>query len=183
MKPPGTGIAIESTVNELQEECFEYTIEYVEEEKPSITTEGFQTWRKQAQEIGRSFKHLKQIDKLQHQFETDPIPLSDRVQQVRDDDQQTWGEQVSTVIGQALHVLESKGAPTPDGNLFQGKIYQILGSDDRLSIQAIDRGEILRLEQGEIQSTLTHQDAARFSAHTKFLESRDAIPQPIALER
>ena len=175
-------IAIEPTINELQKECFEYTIEYVEEE-PSITAEDFQTWRKQAQEIGRSFKHLKQIDKLQHQFETDPIPLSDRDQLVRDDDQQTWGEQVSTVIGQALHILESKGMPTPDGNLFQGKIYQILGNDDRLSIQAVDRGEILLLENGEIQSTLTHQDAARFSAHTKFLESRDSIPQPIALER
>jgi hypothetical protein len=184
VRPPRTGIAIESTVNELQEESFEYTIEYVEEEEePSITVEDFQTWRKQAQEIGRSFKHLKQIDKIQHQFETDPIPLSDRAQLVRADDQQKWGEQVSAVIGQALHILESKGAPTPDGNLFQGKIYQILGNNDRLSIQAVDRGEILLLEQGEIQSTLTHQDAARFSAHTKFLESRDAIPQPIALER
>jgi len=83
-------IAIEPTINELQEESFEYTIEYVEEEKPSITAEDFQTWRKQAQEIGRSFKHLKQIDKLQHQFETNPIPLSDRAQLVRDDDQQRW---------------------------------------------------------------------------------------------
>ena len=175
-------VVLEPTVNELQEECFEYTIEYVEEEA-SITAEDFQTWRKQAQEIGRSFKHLKQIDKLQHQFETDPIPLSDRAQLVRADDKQRWEEQVSSVIGQALHVLESKGTPTPDGNLFQGKIYQILGNDDRLSIQAIDRGEILRLDQGEIHSTLTHQDAARFSAHTKFLESRDSIPQPIALER
>ena len=175
-------VVLEPTVNELQEECFEYTIEYVEEEA-SITAEDFQTWRKQAQEIGRSFKHLKQIDKLQHQFETDPIPLSDRAQLVRADDKQRWEEQVSSIIGQALHVLESKGTPTLDGNLFQGKIYQILGNDDRLSIQAIDRGEILRLEQGEIYSTLTHQDAARFSAHTKFLESRDSIPQPIALER
>ena len=175
-------VVLEPTVNELQEECFEYTIEYVEEEA-SITAEDFQTWRKQAQEIGRSFKHLKQIDKLQHQFETDPIPLSDRAQLVRDDDQQKWGEQVSAVIDQALHILESKGTSTPDGNLFQGKIYQILGNNNRLSIQAIDRGEILRLEQGEIQSTLTHQDASRFSAHTKFLESRDFIPQPIALER
>ena len=175
-------VVLEPTVNELQEKCFEYTIEYVEEEA-SITAEDFQTWRKQAQEIGRSFKHLKQIDKLQHQFETDPIPLSDRAQLVRADDKQRWEEQVSSIIGQALHVLESKGTPTLDGNLFQGKIYQILGNDDRLSIQAIDRGEILRLEQGEIYSTLTHQDAARFSAHTKFLESRDSIPQPIALER
>ena len=175
-------VVLEPTVNELQEECFEYTIEYVEEEA-SITAEDFQTWRKQAQEIGRSFKHLKQIDKLQHQFETDPIPLSDRAQLVRADDKQRWEEQVSSIIGQALHVLESKGTPTLDGNLFQGKIYQILGNDDRLSIQTTDRGEILRLEQGEIYSTLTHQDAARFSAHTKFLESRDSIPQPNALER
>ena len=121
-------IAIEPTVGELQEECFEYMIEYVEEEA-SITAAAFQTWRKQAQEIGRSFKHLKQIDKLQHQFETDPIPLSDRAQLVRDDDQQKWGEQVSAVIDQALHILESKGTPTPDGNLFQGKIYQILGNN------------------------------------------------------
>jgi hypothetical protein len=168
--------------NELQEECFEYTIEYLEEE-PSITAEDFQTWRKQAQEIGRSFKHLKQIDKLQRQFETDPTPLSDHALQVRADDQQTWTEQVSTVISQALHILEAKGMPTPKGNFFQGNIYLILGNDDRLSIQAINRGEILRFEQGEIHSTLTHQDAARFSAHTKFLESRDSVPQPIAMER
>jgi hypothetical protein len=175
-------VVLEPTINELQEESFEYTIEYIEEE-PSITAEDFQTWRKQAQEIGRSFKHLKQIDKLQRQFEADHGPLSDRALQVRDDDQKIWGEQVSAVIGQALHILESKGTPTANGNLFQGNIYQILGNDDRLSIQAIDRGEILRLEQGVIQSTLNHQDAARFSAHTKFLESRDAIPQPIAMER
>ncbi len=175
-------ITIASADNELQEECFEYTIEYVEEE-PSMTAEDFQTWRKQAQEIGRSFKHLKQIDKLQRQFETDPVPLSDRALQVRADDQQTWSEQVSTVISQALHILEAKGMPTAKGNFFQGNIYLILGNDDRLSIQAIDRGQILRLEQGEIQSTLTHQDAARFSAHTKFLESRESVPQPIAMER
>ena len=171
-----------SAVNELQEDYFEYTIEYVEEE-PSLTTEDFQTWRKQAQEIGRSHTHLKQIDKLQRQFEIEPGPLSDRAQQVRADDRQTWGAQVSTVISQAFHILESKGITTPDGKLFQGKIYQILGNDDRLSIQAIDRGEILRLEQGAVRSTLTHQDAARFSAHTKFLESRDVVPQPIAIER
>jgi hypothetical protein len=175
-------IVLEPSINELQEESFEYTIEYIEEE-PSITAEDFQTWRKQAQEIERSFKHLKQIDKLQRQFETDPTPLSDRALQVQADDQKTWGEQVSAVIGQALHILKSKGTPTAKGNLFQGNIYQILGNDDRLSIHAIDRGEILRLEQGVIQSTLNHQDAARFSAHTKFLESRDAIPQPIAMER
>ncbi len=172
-----------SAISEFQEECFEYTIECVEEEEPSMTAEDFQTWRKQAQEIGRSFKHLKQIDKLQRQFETDPTPLSDRAQQVRADDQKTWGEQVSAVIGQALHILESKGTPTANGNLFQGNIYQISGNENRLSIHAIDRGQILHLEQDEIHSTLTHQDAARFSAHTKFLESREAVPQPIALER
>ncbi len=177
-----TAIQKSTTINELQAESFEYTIEYVEEE-PTITAEDFQTWRKQAQEIGRSYKHLKQIDKLQRQFETDPLPLSDRAQQVKADDQQTWGEQVSTVIGQALHILKSKGTPTSEGNLFQGKIYQILGNVDRLSIQAIDRGQILHLEQGEVHSTLNHQDAARFSAHTKFLESRDVTLQPIAIER
>ena len=110
-------IAIEPTINELQKEYFEYTIEYVEEES-SITAEDFQTWRKQAQEIVRSFKHLKQIDILQRQFETDSLPLSDRAQQVQEDDQQRWGEQVSAVIEQARHVLKSKGTPTSDGNLF-----------------------------------------------------------------
>ena len=59
-------VVLEPTVNELQEECFECTIECVEEKEPSITAEDFQTWRKQAQKIGHSFKHLKQIDKLQN---------------------------------------------------------------------------------------------------------------------
>ncbi len=160
---------------ENENETFEFTYEYVEE----ITTEDFDVWRKQAAEIGRSRRHLKEITKLQARSETEP--LSERAIQVRDDDRNSWQQMVGTIANQAQHILESKGITMPEGTVFQGNIYRIVGKDDQILIQAADRGEIFRLEQGNVTSNLKPEDANRFSAHIKFLEARAVMP--IAMER
>ena len=160
---------------EHENETFEFTYEYVEE----ITTEDFDVWRKQAAEIGRSRRHLKEITKLQARSETEP--LSERTIQVRDDDRNSWQQMVGTIANQAQHILESKGITMPEGTVFQGNIYRIVGKDDQILIQAADRGEIFRLEQGNVTSNLKPEDANRFSAHIKFLEARAVMP--MAMER
>lgn len=160
---------------ENENETFEFIYEYVEE----ITTEDFDNWRKQSAEIGRSRRHLKEISKLQARSETEP--LSERAIQVRDDDHNSWQQMVGTIANQAQHILESKGITMPEGTVFQGNIYRIVGNDDQILIHASDRGEIFRLEQGNVTSNLKPEDADRFSAHIKFLEARAVIP--MAMER
>ena len=160
---------------EIETETFEFTYEYVEE----ITTKDFDNWRKQAAEIGRSRRHLKEISKLQARSETEP--LSERAIQVRDDDHNSWQQMVGTIANQAQHILESKGITMSEGTVFQGNIYRIVGKDDQILIQASDRGEIFRLEQGNVTSNLKPEDADRFSAHIKFLEAREVLP--MAMER
>ena len=79
-------------------------------------------------------------------------------------------------MAQAQYILDSKGVDMPEGLVFQGNVYRIVGRDDRLTIQASGRGEIFRLEEGLVTSNLKPEDADRFSAHITFLESRTAIP-------
>jgi hypothetical protein len=168
-------IPTQNLENENETEAFEFTYEYVEE----ITTEDFDVWRKQAAEIGRSRRHLKEITKLQARSKTEP--LSERAIQVRDDDRNSWQQMVGTIANQAQHILESKGVEMREGTVFQGNIYRIVGKDEQILIHAADRGEIFRLEQGNVISNLKPEDANRFSAHIKFLEARTVIP--MAMER
>ena len=109
------------------------------------------------------------------------ITLSDRAIQVRDDDRNSWQQMVGTIANQAQHILESKGITMPEGTVFQGNIYRIVGKDDQILIHSSNRGEIFRLEQGNVTSNLKPEDANRFSAHIKFLEARAVMP--MAMER
>ena len=101
--------------------------------------------------------------------------------QVLENDRSSWQAMVGTITVQAQFILNSKGVDMPEGLVFQGNVYRIVGGDDRLCIQASDRGEIFRLENGLVTSNLKPEDADRFSAHITFLESRMAVP--VAMER
>ena len=159
---------------ESEEESFEFSFEYVDEVD-------FDVWRKQAAEVGRSRRHLKEISKLQLRSATIDEPLSERAMQVWENDCCSWQKMVGTITSQAQYILDSKGIDMPEGLVFQGNVYRIVGGDDRLLIQASDRGEIFRLEEGLVTSNLKPEDADRFSAHITFLESRTAVP--VAMER
>ena len=159
---------------ESEDESFEFSFEYVEEVD-------FDVWRKQAAEVGRSRRHLKEIGKLQLRSATIDEPLSERAMQVWENDCCSWQKMVGTITSQAQYILDFKGVDMPEGLVFQGNVYRIVGGDDRLTIQASDRGEIFRLENGLVTSNLKPEDADRFSAHITFLASRMAVP--VALER
>jgi hypothetical protein len=134
------------------------------------TLQDLQTWHKQAKEIGRSQSHLKEITKIERSLPMTGGMLSDRARKVRDDDMQTWYKQLDTVVTQAQAVVQNTGIPIADGQMFQGNHYRIVETADTFSIEAMHRGKILHIQNGNlVNASINHHDAARFAAHTQLL--------------
>ena len=128
---------------------------------PTLIDE-IQAWHRQAKELGRSERHLKQIEQVQAILQQGS-GLSDRDLQVMQADKSAWEKQAQSVAATASIILEGIGVQEEESKRFDGKTYQLLLTRSSLSVTASGRGEILRLAGEEIvHSSVTNTDAERF---------------------
>jgi hypothetical protein len=140
-------------------------------------------WFTQAQAIGRSPEYLAKIAQT-----TQSAQMSGRISQKADDarciDAQVWQAMVNTTITNARSIIEQSGTTTATGQSFVGQRYRIDASADTLTVQAKDRGEILRVEPGAIvQTQINHQDASLFEQQAQWVNSQRGHPSKAITER
>ncbi|WP_017302354.1 hypothetical protein [Nodosilinea nodulosa] len=141
------------------------------------TIDDLRQWYRHARDVGRSEKHLKQIEVISRGAMAGQA-LGDRDLQAMTHDQAAWQTQITTVTEQARSILNLVGTQDSEGQHFSGKTYQIHGSDHHLSIAAAGRGDLLNLEQGQITlAKITHADAQRFQTFAELIQSRALIVQ------
>jgi hypothetical protein len=148
--------------------------------QPSI--EDLRQWYRHARDVGRSEKHLKQIEMISKEAIAGET-LGDRDFQALDHDETAWQSQIETVTDQARYILNTVGTQDPSGQYFSGKTYSIEGSEGHLAIAAADRGEILHLQNDQVVlSKVTHVDAQRFQKFAELIHSRALSVQPPQLQ-
>ncbi|MFE4105972.1 strawberry notch C-terminal domain-containing protein [Almyronema epifaneia] len=153
--------------------------------QPSI--EDLRQWYRHARDIGRSEKHLKQIEVISRAAIAGQT-FGERDFQALDRDEAAWQSQIDTVTNQARYILDTVGTQDTDGQRFSSKTYSIQGSEGNLAIAAADRGEILQLQNDQvILSKVTQVDAQRFQKFAELIQSRALnvqTPQlqPVGLE-
>ncbi|WP_155523798.1 strawberry notch C-terminal domain-containing protein [Nodosilinea nodulosa] len=141
------------------------------------TIDVLRQWYRHARDVGRSEKHLKQIEVISRGAMVGQA-LGDRDLQAMTRDESAWQAQITTVTEQARSILNLVGTQDSEGQHFSGKTYQIHGNDHHLSIAATGRGDLLNLEQGQITlSQITHVDAQRFQTFAELIQSRALIVQ------
>jgi hypothetical protein len=153
--------------------------------QPSI--DDLRQWYRHARDVGRSEKHLKQIEEISKGAIAGQS-LHERDFKALDRDQATWQAQINTVSEQARYILNTVGTQDTGGQRFSGKTYSIQGSEGRLVISSADRGEILQIQNDQVTlSKVTHVDAQRFQKFAELIQSRALTVQtpqlqPVGLE-
>ncbi len=149
--------------------------------RPQPSIEDLREWYRHARDIGRSEKHLKQIEMISRGAIAGK-ELSDRDFQALDRDEGVWKQQINTVTVQARYILDTVGTQDAAGQHFSGKTYSIHGSEQGLAIAAAGRGDLLHLQNDQvILSKVTHVDAQRFQKFAELIQSRSLnvqSPQP-----
>lgn len=149
-------------------------------EDPSSLLESLRAWYHQAQDLGRSVAHLEKIKAVGVAVKGGDISaFTPRDVAIMGRDRTAWQRQIATVAQQAQAILDAVGQTGATGTHFAGKTYTLSGSREGvLSIQAEQRGEILRIQGNEIQhATVNIKDAARFQ---QFMER---IPRTFLAEK
>jgi predicted RNA methylase len=149
-----------------------------------VYAESLTQWQEKAQAIGRSPEYLTKVGETVTTALSTGI-LTAKADEARQIDGQVWLDMVQGTIKNAEAVVELAGTTTESSKSFVGKIYRVDQTSDSLSIQAKDRGEILRVEQGEIATaTVTATDAEKFQQQNDYLKARQRDgPQPAGLSR
>jgi hypothetical protein len=147
--------------------------------QPSI--EDLRQWYRHARDIGRSEKHLKQIEMISRGAIAGKV-LGDRDFQALERDETAWKGQINTVTHQARYILDTVGTQDTAGQHFSGKTYSIHGSEEGLAIAAAGRGDLLHLQNDQvILSKVTHVDAQRFQKFAELIQNQSLdvqSPQP-----
>ena len=174
-----------------------------EREPPSL--QDLRDWYRQAKEIGRSDRHLRQIEQVGKAF-IDGRSLDERDLQAIAKDQSKWTQQVQDVAAHARTILDTVGRPTDAGTLFEGKKhYTVFARDDCLYVLAVGhgilptgddqkilpdsviashRGIILKMHQAEISTAATRvtaTDVRRFEQFAYLVQSKQL--QPVGYDR
>jgi hypothetical protein len=140
-------------------------------------------WSAQAVAIGRSPEYLAKIAQTTQSAQLSGL-ISQKADAARCIDAEAWQAMVDGAITDARSIVEQSGTATATGQSFVGKIYRIDVSPDRLTIQAKDRGEILRVEQGAIvQAQINHQDASLFGQQVQWVKPQRGHPITALSER
>jgi len=157
------------------------------QQQPSL--KDLRNWYCKARDVGRSDRHLKQIELVGKAF-VQGQPLSERDLQMMAKDMTTWEGQVRSIAEQAQTILAELGRPLAEGIMFPGKTYLLYAQDKCLYALASERGKqpeaadqqvlpeavlrsgrgiILKLEDGAI-STMTQVTSADAQRFEKFVE-------------
>ncbi|MBD2121300.1 hypothetical protein [Trichocoleus sp. FACHB-262] len=151
-------------------------------------------WYVQARDIGHSDHYLKRIEEVGKALAQTQQPLSEKALQAMARDQAQWIAQVETVVDQAQTILACKGQPMAGGTFYCGKqcclfareglfaatapsrgVQPTEGDRQQLPTEMLawERGVILKVEQGTIDSKttrITNADVARFERFAQRLQ-------------
>lgn len=139
-----------------------------------------QQWQQQAQDLERPPAYVSRIQALVTAVESgNEEAVTARATTVMARDSQAWQQQVVTIGKQAQTILKTIGEHRATGTRFEGKSYTLdLSAEGCLSVQAKNRGEILRLSGNEIQhSSVTAIDAGRFTSFVQKVAQQ--VSQPV----
>ena len=148
--------------------------------------DSLQQWQQQAQDLERPPAYLTKIQTLVTAVESgNDEAVTDKAVSVMVRDRQAWQKQITTVREQAQVILNATGEPHSTGTRFDGNTYTLdRSSEGCLSIQAKDRGEILRVNGNEVQhSAVTVTDAVRFQSFAQQVAQRARAPVAVGLDR
>ncbi|HEY9644987.1 MAG TPA: SNF2-related protein [Chroococcidiopsis sp.] len=142
------------------------------QESTSISINALNIWHQYAIALGRSQRHLRQIEHVQSAVQQGK-PLTERDRQVICYDKNAWQQQAQTILSNAMTILERIGISERDAKRFDGKTYQIsIDAVGTVAIAATGRGEVLRAKDGTIiHASVTKADAERFQQFVSRLQS------------
>lgn len=173
-----------STSTETPAASYEVAVQMRDRTMVEVDPESLSQWQAQAQAIGRSPEYLAKVEETVGAA-SGTGKLTPKAAEAQQIDGQAWQGMVESTIRNAEAVVATAGVPTDSGKSFTGRIYRVEQTANSLSIQAKDRGEILRVEQGTIASAkITATDAERFQQQHDYLKARQRDgPQPAGLSR
>jgi hypothetical protein len=146
-------------------------LEAVEDSTEALADE-LNTWHKQATELGRPENYLQRIEQVQSAVEQGE-PLTEKAIQAMNHDQEAWKQQASSVLSDAIAILDCVGIQDDQGKHFNGKTYQVsLATTGVLRVSATERGELMQVQAGKIISaSVTKADLEQFHQFVNYLQS------------
>ena len=144
-----------------------------EDKEPSVSIENLRHWYRAARAMNKSEVYLNRITHVAGEFK-ESGKISDKAEKYMQSDISKYEDGLTPVVQSAQRLLKHHGNVIPGNKrLYSGKLYAIEGNYQTFTVRAHDRGTVLSVANGQIQtSTIGPHDLSRFKNMSRWLDQQ-----------